>query len=174
VAPGTPGPMDSGAGGGHPAGMGAGIAIRRIGPGEVALLAQAAEDVFDNPVDPVQAAAFLGDPSARLLAALAPLPSGGAQVVGIASATIFRHPDKAPQLWINEVAVSPGWRRRGIARRLVADMLDEGRAAGCVAAWLAAEGDNLPARALYRRLGAAEREQVVVYDWRLTSPPPDA
>jgi len=36
------------------------------------------------------------------------------QVVGMGSAVEYFHPDKPPQLWINEVGVAPAFQRRGI------------------------------------------------------------
>jgi hypothetical protein len=33
------------------------------------------------------------------------------------------------------------------------------------------EGDNAPARALYRRLGARETPEVVMFDWNLPEDP---
>ena len=39
-------------------------------------------------------------------------------VVGMASAVEYFHPDKPPQMWINEVVVSPAWQRRGTGRAL--------------------------------------------------------
>lgn len=116
--------------------------------------------VFDNPVKPAQLAAFLADPGHVMVFACA-----GAQVAGFASGTVLLHPDKAPMMFINEVGVEPGLRRRGIARDLCRRLMDEGRAMGCDGFWLATEVDNIAARALYRSLTAQETTGVVVYDW---------
>lgn len=66
-------------------------------------------------------------------------------------------------------------RRRGIARRLTATLLEEGRALGCTEAWVATELDNAPARALYRSSGAIEdAEPAVLCVFLLATPAPAA
>jgi aminoglycoside 6'-N-acetyltransferase I len=89
-------------------------------------------------------------------------------VVGMVSAVDYVHPDKAPQLWINEVGVAPSHRRQGIGRRLLDAMLAHGRALGCTEAWLGTEEDNAAARRLYESAGSAA-EPFVLYSFRLTS-----
>jgi aminoglycoside 6'-N-acetyltransferase I len=89
-----------------------------------------------------------------------------AVVVGMASAVDYVHPDKAPQLWINELGVAPTHRRRGIGRRLLHALLAHGRALGCTEAWLGTEPDNRPARALYEQAGGAA-EPFVLYAFAL-------
>ncbi|MEO1329479.1 MAG: GNAT family N-acetyltransferase [Pseudomonadota bacterium] len=64
--------------------------------------------------------------------------------------------------------VLPEWAR--LSRALMAEMLAIARAAGCAEAWVATEGDNAPARALYRAAGGAETERIVLYEWRSTAP----
>lgn len=134
--------------------------LRCLGPQDLALLCSAGPEVFDNPVDPEQAAAFLADPANLIVVALV----GGA-VAGFASGTILRHPDKPPSLFVNEVGVAEPHRRRGLALQLVARIVEVGRARGAQGAWVATEGDNGPARALYARAGGRETGDVVVYDW---------
>ncbi len=51
------------------------------------------------------------------------------------------------------LAVAPWLRRRGLARLLVAHLLDAAFDAGAVRAYLQVESDNAPALALYRALG---------------------
>jgi ribosomal protein S18 acetylase RimI-like enzyme len=43
----------------------------------------------------------------------------GNEVVGQCAAVIHRHPDKATELYIDEVGVTPAFTRRGIARRML-------------------------------------------------------
>ena len=137
------------------------IDVRLLTSVDAAVLDRVAPDVFDGPVDPRWRAAFFADPRHHLAVAL-----DGGVVVGMASAVDYVHPDKAPQLWINEVGVAPTHRRRGIGRRLVEAMLDRGRALGCSEAWLGTEEDNAPARALYERTGGAA-EPFVLYSFQL-------
>ena len=78
------------------------VAIRRIGPDDAAVLDRVADDVFDYPIDPRWTAEFLADRRHHLAVAL-----DGDLVVGMASAVHYVHPDKPPELWINEVGVAP-------------------------------------------------------------------
>ena len=83
-------------------------------------------------------------------------------VVGFASAVHYVHPDKPPQLWINEVAVSPAHQRRGIAKAVVAALLSVGRELGCTEAWVLTDEVNVAARALYRSAGGTETAHLMV------------
>ena len=137
------------------------IDIRLLGPGDLAVLDRVADDVFDGPVAARWARALLDDARHHLVVAL-----DGGVVVGMASAVDYVHPDKAPQLWINELGVAPAHRRRGIGRRLLDALLAHGRALGCTEAWLGTEEDNLPARRLYEGAGSAA-ERFVLYSFPL-------
>lgn len=129
----------------------------RITPANAGLLARIAEDVFDAEPDPARLAAYLADPATLLVVAI-----DGGLVVGQAQGTRQRHPDKADELYIGNLGVSPEWQRRGIASRLLAALMAEGRALGCGAAWVVTEAGNTPARALYARLGPGQ--DCVVYE----------
>ena len=58
--------------------------------------------------------------------------------------------------WINYLAVDPAHRRQGLARRLLADVEQHLRAAGCAKINLQIRHDNLDAIAFYRSVGFAE------------------
>ncbi len=136
------------------------ITIRRLGPDDLDILGNVAPDVFDNAVDPELAAAYLAAPHMALWLALE-----CDLVVGMASALIYWHPDKPKDGWVNEVGVSPKWQRRGIASRLMAEIFAWAKEEGLNSLWLATEGDNLPAQALYRSCGGNEAKDIHVYDW---------
>ena len=57
------------------------------------------------------------------------------------------------ELHINNLAVSPRWRRRGIAAALLAAALERGRARGADCALLEVRVSNIGAQLLYRRHG---------------------
>jgi aminoglycoside 6'-N-acetyltransferase I len=137
------------------------IEIRMLGPDDATVLHRVADDVFDHAVDARWAAAFLADARHHMLVALE-----DGVVVGMISAVDYVHPDKAPQLWINEVGVAPSHQRRGIARRLLDAMLAHGRTLGCTEAWLGTEDDNEAANALYRSAGS-KPEPFVLYSFDL-------
>ena len=73
----------------------------------------------------------------------------GGQVVGMASAVHYVHPDKPPELWINEVGVAPAHQQQGIGQQLLRALFARGRELGCTEAWLGTEVDNVAARRLY-------------------------
>lgn len=130
---------------------------------EVHRLDTIAPEVFDGPVDAAQLAAFIADPSHLMILAV-----DGDIVVGMASAVRYLHPDKAPQLWINEVGVTPARRRLGIGRALVGRLLDVAAARGCVAAWLGTESDNIAAQRCYEAVpNGKPPETFLFYEWSL-------
>jgi ribosomal-protein-alanine N-acetyltransferase len=59
----------------------------------------------------------------------------------------------ADELHINNLAVHPDWRRRGIARELVRHALSEAARQGAPNATLEVRRSNVPARKLYEGLG---------------------
>lgn len=132
-----------------------------LGPQESHLLDGVVDGVFDHVVDARWAGAFFADERHHLAVAL-----DGASIVGMASAVHYVHPDKAPELWINEVGVAESHQRRGLASALLRTLLDHGRALGCTDAWVLTEPDNLAANALYLRSGGV-LEPASLYAWSL-------
>lgn len=139
------------------------ISVVELKPDTAHLLDRVAPDVFDNAIDADQLAAFLDTPNHRMFLAV-----DDGLVVGMGSAVIMRHPDKPPQLFINEVGVDTDWRRLGVGRRITQALLDLGKAQGCDEAWLGTEEDNIPARALYRCLDPVDEDRFVLYTYELT------
>jgi len=137
------------------------LEIRRLCPGDDAVLAAVAEGTFDEPVDPRLTAEFLADARHHMIVAL-----DDGVVVGMISAVHYVHPDKPTELWINEVGVAPSHQRRGIARRLLDAMLAHGRSLGCVEAWLGTEEHNAAARRLYESAGGSA-EPFILYTFGL-------
>lgn len=89
-------------------------------------------------------------------------------VVGMASGTIYTHPDKPLQLFINEMGVADRVQGQGIGKRLIGFLLKHAADPGCVEAWVATEEGNAQARGFYRSAGGQEQlERAVVYTWRL-------
>lgn len=140
--------------------MGETITLRHLGPADLEVLLRIEDGLFDNPIRPDQAKAFLNDPMHEMVLALA-----GVAVVGMASGQVLLHPDKAPAFFVAEVGVRDSYLRQGIATQMCVKLCDIARARGCEGIWLATEKDNVAARALYRSLAARETEGIVVYDW---------
>ena len=138
------------------------IAYRLLGPGDAEVLDRVAEEVFDQPVRPDRARAFLSDATALMLVAL-----DGDLVVGQCAAVLHRHPDKPTELYVDELGVSPAWQRRGIGAELMRRIFDEGRARGCEEAWLGTEPQNAAANALYAGLGGDPAETFNLYRYDL-------
>ena len=136
--------------------------IRLVTAADAEVLGRVAPEVFDGPVDPRWASEFLTDARHHLIVAL-----NEGIVVGMVSAVHYVHPDKAPQLWINELGVAPAHQRRGIGLELVKAMLAHGRALGCTEAWVGTEADNIAARGLYERAGGSA-EPFVLYFFPFT------
>jgi ribosomal protein S18 acetylase RimI-like enzyme len=141
------------------------IVIRRVQAEDTSVFEAIAAEVFDEPVSPSRLAAYLGAPGHHMIVAL-----DGGVIVGQVAAVVHRHPDKPTELYIDEVGVAAGYRRRGIARRMLEAMFEHGKAIGCEEAWVGTEPDNLPARALYERqpcLMGDGAEEFVMYVFRL-------
>jgi len=139
------------------------IAIRLLDHNEASVLDNVAADVFDFPVDPHWCAEFFADPRHHLVVAL-----DGDLVVGMASGVHYVHPDKPPDLWINEVAVAPTHHGQGIGRQIVSTLVAHGKAIGCYEAWVLTSPTNEPAKRMYRAAGAIPDEEMsVMFTYRM-------
>lgn len=137
------------------------VQIIRMTPSTAALLDAVDEDIFDHEIDHAHLPAYLADPGHLLVCAVA-----DGVVIGQARGVITRQPDAAPALYVDNLGVAEGQRRRGIASRLLDDLVAWGREHGCVTAWVATEMDNDAARALYAGRGA-EVQTVAYYEYPL-------
>ena len=135
------------------------------GPRDAAVLQHVAPGVFDGPLVSRWTAEFLADERHHLIVA-----REDGLVVGMVTALDYVHPDKAPQLWINEIGVAPSHVRRGIGRKLLDAMLAHGRSRGCTEACLGTEEANLAARRLYESGGGAA-EPFILYSFPLEERP---
>lgn len=141
--------------------------IRILARGEASVLARVLPDVFDGPVSAPRTEEFLGDHRHHLAVAL-----DDGVVVGMASAVHYVHPDKPPELWINEVGVAAAHRRQGLAQRLLQALFERGRSLGCVQAWVLADQSNTAAHRLYLGAGGqAAAEPCVMFEFPLGDAP---
>lgn len=132
------------------------VGIVRVQSGNLSILERVDAECFDEPIDLERAARCVASPDVALMVAVA-----GDTVIGQCLAVIHRHPDKATEIYIDDLAVSPGFQRRGIATRLVEACVDFGRAAGAEEVWVGTEPDNEAACGFYRSLGLEQRIAVV-------------
>lgn len=132
-----------------------GFVIREIRMAEIDLLLAVTPGLFDHDIRADQSLAFLSDPGNMLF-----LAHDGDLAVGMATATILRHPDKPPALFVNEVGTRDSHLRRGIATSLMQAVIAAARNRGCQGIWLGTEADNDAALGLYRKLGGEELDFV--------------
>jgi len=70
---------------------------------------------------------------------------------------------------VGATGVLPGWRRQGVGKRLVGDVLQRLEGAGAVEMSLEVSADNTEARRLYRRLGFREERGLRILSSRRSS-----
>ena len=124
------------------------VEIRILNPRDHVVLANVAAGVFDSAIDPQLAHEFLADPRHHLAVAI-----DDGQVIGFASGVHYVHPDKPPELWINEVGVADSHQQRGVGRAVMRALLDHARSLGCSEAWVLTDESNTPAKKLYASCG---------------------
>lgn len=124
-----------------------GVGVRRASSGDHGEVARF-EDAFDHDVLPDQTRRFLLDDRHHLL-----LGYVDDRPAGFVSAVEVFHPDKQPELFLNEIGVVEDARRRGVARALIEELKRLGRERGCVAMWVLTDEDNEAAMGLYRTTG---------------------
>lgn len=138
-------------------------AIILLGPGDEEVLTKVEADVFDGPVQLRFVAEFLTDPRHHLAVAVK-----SDTVIGFASAVHYVHPDKAPELWINEVGVAPAHRHRGLGKKLLQSLFRLGENLGCREAWVLTDRSNAPAQRLYASVGGEKPdEEPILFEFRL-------
>ena len=137
------------------------FAIKVLSIFDLPLLLTAAGDVFDNPVDESFAREFLADPRHHIVVAL-----DNDVIIGFASAVHYIHPDKPPELWINEVGVADSYQGKGIGKAILNEMLNLGESLGCVNAWALTDKNNVAANGLYKSVGGRiSEEETVMYEF---------
>jgi len=134
--------------------------LKRLAPGDEALLERIAPDVFDEPIHPERMHAYLRAPGHLMVLALK-----DGLVVGQCAAVVHHHPDKAGELYIDEVGTASTHRRQGIARMMMDEMFAWGREFGCQEAWLGTELDNDAANGLYRSIDG-DADQMMYYEFK--------
>ena len=137
------------------------IDLKRMRPGDEADFARIAPEVFDEPIHPERLVAYLREPGHLMLLAF-----DGGVIVGQCAGVIHRHPDKATELYVDEVGTASTHRHRGIATAMVEAMFAWARELGASEAWLGTERDNLEANGLYRKIGG-KYDQIAYYEFEL-------
>jgi GNAT superfamily N-acetyltransferase len=139
------------------------IDIGLLRSGDEATLASVASGVFDHAIDWRLTKEFLTDSRHHLAVAVE-----DGIIVGFSSAIHYVHPDKPPELWINEVGVAPTHRGRGVGTAVLSAILQAGQAAGCAEAWVLTHRSNIAAMSLCSSLGGKEApEDQVMFTFQL-------
>src|SRR5690606_27644387 len=84
------------------------FAYRRMTSAAARRLSNIALDVFDEPVDPARLSAYLAAPGHLMVLAF-----DGDLVVGQCTGVVHHHPDKATELYVDEVGTDTAYLRRG-------------------------------------------------------------
>jgi ribosomal protein S18 acetylase RimI-like enzyme len=118
-------------------------------------------DLFDDPPATGTSLGFLASPGHYLLFAW----DDSNQPVGFISGVEMTHPDKGTEMYLNELGVAEGARRKGVASSLVEALADLAKELGCYGMWEVSDPDNIGALATYRSAGAQEETPAVVISW---------
>jgi len=120
------------------------------------------EEAFDHSPSREETRRFLSDERHILL-----LGYLDDRPVGFASGVEVFHPDKGPELFLNEIGIIEEARRHGVARALIEELKRLGRERGCVSMWVLTDEDNGPAMGLYRDAGGAwDGRSQVMFEYR--------
>jgi len=135
-----------------------------MGPEDEASVA-AAGTLFDAQPDPTSTQRSLAEPTHHLLIAYRDdLPAG------FVSAVEMTHPDKGTEMFLYELGVAAGWRRRGVAKALLDELVRLAAERGCYGMWVLTDDDNEAALASYRSAGAEREGSHVMFEWTFGSP----
>lgn len=134
------------------------IAIHAVDQCNIAIMDNVAPDLFDNPVDPEHLRAFLAAPTHWMVVAVL-----NGQIIGKCTAMVHLRPDKKDELYIDEIDVIEKLRRNGIAKALLAKILEMAKNWGCEECWLGTEKDNIAAQGLYESNGVKAEEFLLYY-----------
>ncbi|MGO7375642.1 GNAT family N-acetyltransferase [Rhizobium ruizarguesonis] len=137
------------------------ITTCRLTRDTVGLLENIAEEVFDQEINAQRLATYLKSSGHLMIIAVCEK-----QVIGQIAAYVHSHPDRASDVYIDNLGVAPPFQRRGVARRLLDEVLAWGKTLDCDQAWIVTDTENNAARALYEGRGAAA-EPIGMFSYKL-------
>ncbi|NUT21806.1 MAG: GNAT family N-acetyltransferase [Hamadaea sp.] len=121
----------------------------------------AAEPLFDGPVQPAAARRFLDADGHHLLVAY----TDGEDAVGMIVGVETTMPDKGTEMFLSELGVDEAHRNQGIGRALVQALRDLAATRGCTGMWVPVDHDNEPAHRTYLATQPTGDETVRVFSW---------
>jgi len=123
------------------------VEIRRIDDNNKNILFNVDRDIFDEKIDLSLVVEYAKEESHIMLVAIyEDLVIG--QVLGV----VHRHPDKKTELYIDDLAISERFQRKGIATQLLQELYLIGKQKGCKEVWVATEPDNDEALKFYKSM----------------------
>ena len=129
--------------------------IKLLSSGDEALLASYDADAFDDEITPELLKAYLAAPLHKMAIAIV-----DGVAVGQARAVLHFQPDAAVQLYIDNLGVGDGFKRQGLATRMIQALLDWGRQSGATSMWVATETDNGEGVGFYNSLDLTGEEML--------------
>ncbi len=114
------------------------------------------EDIFDQTIAPDLLAQYFKEANHIMVVA-----RSDERVIGQVLGVIGRHPDKPTELYIDDMAVSEPFQRKGIATKMLKKVFAVGASIGCKEIWVATEPDNEAAKACYNSLNLSSRIALV-------------
>ena len=137
------------------------VIIRLATHDDIPALIQVGDELFDNPIKPERTREFFSDDRHHLIVAL-----DDDKIVAFASGFHYVHPDKDPQMFINEVSVLEEFQNQGIGRSIVRKLIAHAKEIGCREAWIGTEISNKAAIKAYLAAEAIkEDEEAVILVW---------
>jgi ribosomal protein S18 acetylase RimI-like enzyme len=136
-----------------------GMRIEHLGPGDDGKVEQASA-LFDGPALAAATRRFLDQAGHHLLVAYE-----DDDPAGFVTGVELTHPDKGTEMFLYELGVAERYRRRGIARALVAELARLAEAAGCYGMWVLTDDQNHAALATYRAAGGTREPDTVMISW---------
>ncbi len=130
--------------------------ILRITAENTDVLDAIAEDVFDDVIRPHLLSVYLADPKNFFFVAIA-----DGVVIGQARGMHHLQPDRATELYIDNLGVTPSHQRNGVATALMKALIEAGTGDEVEDVWLGTEQDNDQAVGFYRSMGLLETKMVM-------------
>ena len=138
------------------------IQYETITSSNVQLLKRVVDEVFDYPITETYLSPFVTSPTHHLVVAI----NEAQLVIGFVSFVEIFHPDKATQVFINELSVHETYQRRGIGSKLMNHVFEYAKDHAYYV-WVATEMENEGADMFYQQLNPDSRQDSYFYDWKI-------
>ena len=132
------------------------VEMVQINTSNTHLLRRVAADVFDHEIRQKHLKLYLAGAGNIMIVALK-----DGEVVGQIRGVVLLQPDCGPQLFVENLGVTPELKRSGIATELMKILVERGRAQGCEEFWLATETENEEAIGFYDSLSLLKTDIVM-------------